>query len=52
MSTDRAIADILSSLTAFKRYLDKGHVDSALVYLDSTTEKLQALKQKLEETND
>lgn len=48
MSNERAIADILSSLTAFKRFLDKGLVDSALTHLDSTTNKINELKKKLE----
>lgn len=52
MTNERALADVLSSLTAFKRYLDKGLVDSALVYLDSATDKLNALKTKIEEEND
>lgn len=48
MSTiNRKIAEILSTLTAFKQQLGKDRVDSALVYLDSATEKMQELAKEL-----
>lgn len=49
MSThDRRIAEILSTITTMKQQLSKGRVESAVVYLDSTVEKLEKLKQEIE----